>query len=45
MGNDWKGKFDFLNEHCEVIYLDRTQNISSTEIKEGIKKNKQFKHE
>lgn len=45
MGNDWAGKFDFLKDSCEVVYLERTQNISSTEIKEGIKKNKQFKHE
>ena len=33
MGNDWEGKFDFLREHCEVVYLPRTDNISSTEIK------------
>ncbi|MFI7858046.1 glycerol-3-phosphate cytidylyltransferase [Pseudomonas promysalinigenes] len=33
MGDDWKGKFDFLKEHCEVIYLPRTQDISTTQIK------------
>tara|TARA_B100001057_G_C22094628_1_gene660919 strand:+ start:147 stop:494 length:348 start_codon:yes stop_codon:yes gene_type:complete len=33
MGSDWKGKFDFLRDYCEVIYLPRTENISSTEIK------------
>jgi len=33
MGNDWKGEFDFLKEHCEVIYLDRTKDISSASIK------------
>lgn len=33
MGDDWKGKFDFLEEHCEVIYLPRTQGISTTQIK------------
>lgn len=33
MGNDWDGKFDFLKEYCEVIYLPRTEDISSTEIK------------
>jgi glycerol-3-phosphate cytidylyltransferase len=33
MGNDWEGKFDFLKNYCEVIYLPRTENISSTEIK------------
>lgn len=33
MGDDWEGKFDTLKEHCEVIYLPRTQNISTTQIK------------
>ena len=33
MGNDWQGKFDFLRNHCEVVYLPRTEDISSTEIK------------
>ena len=33
MGNDWEGKFDFLEEFCEVVYLSRTENISSTELK------------
>lgn len=33
MGNDWYGEFDFLNEYCEVIYLDRTPEISTTKIK------------
>ncbi|HFQ5034196.1 adenylyltransferase/cytidyltransferase family protein [Vibrio vulnificus] len=33
MGDDWKGKFDFLKEYCEVIYLERTEGISTTEIK------------
>lgn len=33
MGNDWEGKFDFLKEYCEVVYLPRTEDISSTEIK------------
>lgn len=33
MGDDWAGKFDFLANHCEVIYLPRTQSISSTEIR------------
>ena len=33
MGNDWQGKFDFLRDHCEVIYLPRTDDISSTDIK------------
>ncbi|WP_426950869.1 glycerol-3-phosphate cytidylyltransferase [Bacillus mycoides] len=33
MGNDWEGKFDFLKEYCEVIYLPRTEDISTTQIK------------
>lgn len=33
MGNDWEGKFDFLKEHCEVVYLPRTENISTTQLK------------
>lgn len=39
MGKDWEGKFDFLKDYCKVIYLDRTPNISSTEIKTNIKNN------
>ncbi len=38
MGDDWLGKFDFLNEYCEVKYLPRTTDISTTHIKESIKK-------
>jgi len=38
MGDDWKGKFDFLRGHgCEVIYLPRTPEISSTAIKRNIR--------
>ena len=33
MGDDWKGKFDFLEDYCEVIYLPRTAGISTTKIK------------
>ena len=33
VGSDWKGHFDYLNEYCEVIYLDRTKGISSTDIR------------
>lgn len=36
MGDDWAGKFDFLREHCQVIYLPRTENISSTLIRDGL---------
>ena len=35
MGDDWKGEFDYLQEYCEVIYLPRTENISSTMIRSG----------
>lgn len=38
IGNDWEGKFDFLKEYCEVIYLDRTDGISSTQLKETLRK-------
>lgn len=38
MGDDWKGEFDHLSEDCEVIYLPRTDNISSTIIKTQIGK-------
>lgn len=33
MGDDWSGKFDFLKPLCEVVYLPRTPNVSSTETK------------
>jgi glycerol-3-phosphate cytidylyltransferase len=33
MGDDWAGKFDFLREYCEVVYLPRTEGISTTLIK------------
>ena len=33
VGSDWEGKFDYLNDYCEVIYLERTQGISSSEIR------------
>ncbi|BDG81787.1 glycerol-3-phosphate cytidylyltransferase [Bacillus halotolerans] len=36
MGDDWEGKFDFLKDQCEVIYLPRTEGISTTKIKEEI---------
>lgn len=38
MGHDWEGKFDFLEPHCEVVYLPRTEGISTTEIKQGLGK-------
>ncbi|GAQ16864.1 glycerol-3-phosphate cytidylyltransferase [Oceanobacillus picturae] len=39
MGNDWEGEFDYLKEHCEVIYLPRTTGISTTQIKKDLNKN------
>ncbi|RSL30178.1 glycerol-3-phosphate cytidylyltransferase [Salibacterium salarium] len=33
MGDDWKGKFDSLAKYCDVMYLPRTANISTTKIK------------
>jgi len=33
MGDDWTGKFDFLKPYCEVIYLPRTEGISTTRIR------------
>ena len=37
MGDDWEGKFDFLKDYCEVVYLPRTPEISTTQIKEELK--------
>lgn len=34
VGSDWVGKFDYLNEYCDVVYLSRTEGISSTELRE-----------
>lgn len=33
IGSDWMGKFDYLNDYCEVVYLDRTRGVSSTQIR------------
>ena len=33
VGSDWVGKFDYLKKYCEVVYLDRTQGVSSTDIR------------
>ncbi len=38
MGDDWKGKFDFLKEYCEVIYLPRTSDISTSDLKQQLNK-------
>ncbi|WP_297453972.1 glycerol-3-phosphate cytidylyltransferase [Persephonella sp.] len=36
MGDDWKGKFDYLKKYCEVVYLKRTPGISSTYLRNKI---------
>lgn len=36
MGHDWEGEFDFLKDKCEVIYLKRTEGISTSQIKKEL---------
>ncbi len=36
IGDDWEGKFDFLKDYCEVVYLPRTEGISTTQTKEAL---------
>ena len=38
IGDDWKGKFDFLKPLCQVVYFERTPDISTTQIKNNINK-------
>ncbi|MDD7457307.1 MAG: glycerol-3-phosphate cytidylyltransferase [Clostridia bacterium] len=38
MGGDWTGKFDYLKEYCEVVYLERTPEVSTSMIKEQLHK-------
>ena len=33
IGSDWTGKFDYLNEYCELVYLERTKGVSSTQLR------------
>lgn len=37
IGDDWAGKFDFLKDICEVVYLERTPEISTTQLKNRLK--------
>ena len=39
MGSDWAGsdRFDYLKDYCEVVYLPRTEGVSTTKIKEELK--------
>ena len=34
IGSDWLGKFDYLNDYCKVVYLDRTKGVSSTQLRD-----------
>jgi glycerol-3-phosphate cytidylyltransferase len=36
IGEDWRGKFDFLKDYCEVVYLERTKDISTTQLKKSL---------
>jgi glycerol-3-phosphate cytidylyltransferase len=36
MGDDWQGRFDNLRAHCEVVYLPRTENVSSSQIRQSL---------
>lgn len=38
IGDDWKGKFDHLTDLCDVVYLPRTPEVSTTQIKQELKK-------
>ena len=38
IGDDWEGKFDYLREYCDVVYLPRTVGVSTTQIKSDISK-------
>lgn len=38
IGDDWEGKFDFLKDYCEVVYLPRTEGVSTTQIKDELKR-------
>lgn len=40
IGSDWKGKFDYLKKYCSVVYLPRTEGISSTMLREAVKDGK-----
>ena len=37
MGDDWTGKFDYLKDYCEVVFLERTPGVSTTMIKNDLK--------
>lgn len=37
VGSDWEGKFDYLNEYCKVVYLPRTEGVSSSELRTEVR--------
>ena len=41
MGDDWKGRFDYLDKHCRIIYFPRTIEVSTTQIKSDLKSGKE----
>jgi len=45
IGDDWKGKFDYLKELCEVVYLPRTMGVSSSGLKGLLKQSKDLHSE
>ena len=36
IGDDWKGEFDELSDICDIIYIDRTKNISTSKLKDNL---------
>ena len=45
IGDDWSGKFDFLEDLCEVVYLSRTKDISTTDLKKSLTRFLSIPHE
>lgn len=45
IGDDWKGKFDFLEKLCDVVYLERTGNISTSALKKSLTRFLTIPHE
>lgn len=45
IGQDWAGEFDFLKNYCEVVYLPRTEGVSTTELKRSLKSYLSIPHE
>ena len=42
IGSDWLGKFDYLKEYCQVVYLPRTEGISSTMLRSELQQDVEF---